>query len=135
MRVWMTVGVLVACAGSFAAGHAWQQPAAPRGNLKLLLGKAQLGANTLAVGERTYPANYSSPEHSHESLEVLYVVSGSYRHMLNGTPRELGPGMVAFVKPGDKVQHRTGPDGAKVLMIWAPGDEGEELAKGYPQPQ
>ena len=133
MRLLKAMGVVVACAASFAVGHAWQQPAAPRGDLQLLLGQKQLGVNTLAMGERSYPANYESPEHTHESLEVLYVLSGSYTHVLNGQPRDLGPGMVAFVKPGDKVRHRVGPTPTKVLMIWAPGDEGEKLAEGYPQ--
>jgi len=36
----------------------------------------------------------------------------------------LGPGMVGFVKPGDKVRHTTGPQGpAKALLISVPGDE------------
>jgi quercetin dioxygenase-like cupin family protein len=134
MRLWTATLLVIACGASFAVGHAWQQPAPNRGNLKLLLGKKQLGVNTLAMGERSYPANYASPEHTHESLEVLYVLEGSYRHVINGQTRELGPGMVAFVKPGDKVQHKTGAAPARVLMIWAPGDEGEKLAEGYPQP-
>lgn len=134
MRILTATAFVLACASSFAVGHAWQQREANRGDLKLLLGKKQLGVNTLAMGERSYPANYSSPEHTHESLEVLYVLSGQYTHLLNGQPQQLGPGMVAFVKPGDKVQHRTGSSPARVLMIWAPGDEGEKLAEGYSQP-
>ena len=55
--------------------------------------------------------------------------------MINGQTQELGPGMVAFVKPGDKVQHKTGPASARLLMIWAPGGEGETLAEGFTQPQ
>jgi quercetin dioxygenase-like cupin family protein len=135
MRVLRALVVIAACAASFAVGHAWQQPAAPRGDLKLLLGQKQLGVNTLAMGERSYPANYESPEHTHASLEVLYVLSGSYTHVLNGKPTNLSAGMVAFVKPGDKVRHRVGATPTKVLMIWAPGDEGEKLAEGYAQPQ
>jgi quercetin dioxygenase-like cupin family protein len=135
MRLLKVIGVAAACAASFAVGHAWQQPASPRGDLKLLLGQKQLGVNTLAMGERSYPANYQSPEHTHESLEVLYVLSGSYTHVLNGQPKNISAGEVAFVKKGDKVQHRTGPTPTKVLMIWAPGDEGEKLAEGYQQPQ
>jgi quercetin dioxygenase-like cupin family protein len=126
--------LVFACGASFAAGHAWQQPAPNRGNLKLLLGQQQLGVDTLAMGERSYPSNYASPEHTHESLEVLYVLDGSYRHVINGQTRELGPGMVAFVKPGDKVQHKTGNGPARLLMIWAPGGEGERLAEGFAQP-
>ena len=133
-RIWTATFVVLSCVASFTVGHAWQQPVANRGDLRLLLGKAQLGTDTLAMGERSYPANYASAEHTHESLEVLYVLSGQYTHMLNGQSVNLGPGMVAFVKPGDRVQHKTGAVPTKVLMIWAPGQEGEELAKGFVQP-
>lgn len=134
MRLLTAVAFVAACAASFAVGHAWQQAPAPRGDLKLLLGQKQLGVNTLAMGERSYPANYESPEHTHESLEVLYVLSGSYTHIVDGQPANITPGSAAFVKPGQKVRHRTGPTPTKVLMIWAPGDEGEKLAEGYAQP-
>ena len=132
-RIWTATFVVLSCMASFTVGHAWQQPVANRGDLRLLLGKAQLGTDTLAMGERSYPANYASAEHTHESLEVLYVLSGQYTHMLNGQSVNLSPGMVAFVKPGDRVQHKTGAVPTKVLMIWAPGQEGEELAKGFVQ--
>jgi quercetin dioxygenase-like cupin family protein len=135
-RLWIAIVLVFACGASFAIGHAWQQPpAANRGSLKLLLGHTQLGVDTLAMGERSYPPNYASAEHTHESLEVLYVLEGSYRHVINGQTRELEPGMVAFVKPGDKVQHKTGSAPARLLMIWAPGGEGEKLAEGFTQPQ
>lgn len=134
MRTGVIVLFALACAGSFAVGHAWQAPPANRGEMKLLLGKQQLGVNTVAMAERTYPGNYASAEHSHESIEVLYVLSGEYQHVVNGRPQILGPGQVAFVKQGDKVQHKTGGAGAKVLMIWSPGDEGERLVEGFGQP-
>ena len=76
-RLWIAIVFVFACGASFVIGHAWQQqPAANRGSLKLLLGHTQLGVDTLAMGERSYPPNYASPEHTHESLEVLYVLEG-----------------------------------------------------------
>ena len=36
--------------------------------------------------------------------------------------------MSGFVKPPDKVRHKTGPAGAKVVVVWVPGDEGSKIA-------
>jgi hypothetical protein len=36
--------------------------------------------------------------------------------------------MVATLRPTDEVRHRSGPKGAKVLVIWAPGGEIERVA-------
>jgi len=36
--------------------------------------------------------------------------------------------MSGFVKPPDKVRHKTGPSGAKVVVVWVPGDEGKKIA-------
>ena len=35
----------------------------------------------------------------------------------------LRPGMAGFVKPPDRVRHKTGPAGAKVVVVWVPGEE------------
>ena len=38
----------------------------------------------------------------------------------------LKPGMAGFVKPPDTVRHKTGPAGAKAVVVWVPGEEGTE---------
>jgi quercetin dioxygenase-like cupin family protein len=131
----------LACSVSFALGLAAQSPApAPgaqltsvtRGSLRMLLDAPQLGGSQVAVGERSYPPNYQSAEHGHKSIELLYVLSGRFTHEVNGRAHVLTPGMLGVVKPGDKVRHRTDATGpATVLMIWVPGNDGTELARGW----
>ena len=36
--------------------------------------------------------------------------------------------MSRFVKPPDSVRHKTGPAGAKVVVVWVPGDDGKTIA-------
>lgn len=59
-------------------------------------------------------------------MEIIYVLSGTYEHEVNGKLYRLTPGMTGIVRPGDHVRHmvpKTGP--AKVLIIWAPASEPE----------
>jgi len=39
--------------------------------------------------------------------------------------------MTGYVKPPDKIRHKTGADGAKVVVIWVPGDEGKKIASRW----
>ena len=39
--------------------------------------------------------------------------------------------MSGFVKPPDKVRHKTGPAGAKVVVVWVPGAEGKRIASRW----
>jgi quercetin dioxygenase-like cupin family protein len=104
-----------------------------RGELRMLLDKQRLGSSEVAVAERTYRANYESTEHTHQGLEIIYVVQGEFQHVINGKAHVLRPGGVGIVRPGDKVRHRTGSQGpVKTLMIWVPGDEGTRVAEGWP---
>jgi uncharacterized cupin superfamily protein len=70
----------------------------------------------------------------HGSLEVIYVLSWTYEHEVNGRRYALTPGMVGIVRPGDKVRHLVPKSGAaKLLIIWAPAGEANRLlghAKG-----
>lgn len=127
----LVITVLVAgCGAAFmlvrAAPASEQQTSpTPQGDLRLILGEQQLGSKEISIAERLWPANYESAEHMHAAIEVIYVLSGEYLHVLNGKTQVLGPGMVGFVKPGDKVRHTTGPKGpAKALLISVPGDDG-----------
>ena len=128
-RILILTVLVAGCGTAFLLGRAAQAPdrqtsPPPRGDLRLILGEQQLGSKEISITERLWPASYESAEHSHATIEVIYVLSGEYRHVLNGQTQVLGPGMVGFVKPGDKVRHTTGPQGpAKALLISAPGDE------------
>jgi quercetin dioxygenase-like cupin family protein len=140
-RIALTALFVAGCGTSFVIGRSAQAPApAPgphltsitRGGLRMLLDAPQLGGSQVAVGERAYPPNYESAEHSHKSIEVIYVLSGRFQHIVNGKAHVLTPGMLGLVKPGDKVRHKTDSSGpATTLMIWVPGTDGTQLAKDW----
>lgn len=94
--------------------------------LKLILGDSTVGP-TVSMGELTFPPNQDSGEHSHGSIEILYVLSGELEHTANGVTTLLKPGMTGYVKPPDKIRHKTGAVGAKVLVIWVPGEEANRI--------
>ena len=95
--------------------------------LKLMLDESNVGPE-VTVGELTFPANTDSGDHTHGAIEMFYVLSGELEHIVNGKSQILKPGMVGYVKPPDKIRHKTGPAGAKVVVIWVPGDEGKKIA-------
>jgi len=39
--------------------------------------------------------------------------------------------MAGHVKPPDRVRHKTGAAGAKVVVIWVPGEEGRRVASRW----
>src|SRR5262245_18057886 len=91
--------------------------------LRLMLDETNLGAEA-SVGEMIFPPNTDSGDHQHGAIEMFYVVSGQLEHVVNGRSEFLKPGMAGFVRPPDKVRHKTGPAGAKVVVMWVPGEEG-----------
>ena len=95
--------------------------------LKLMLDDSNVGPE-VTVGELTFPPNADSGEHTHGAIEMFYVLSGELEHVVNGKSQILKPGMVGYVRPPDKIRHKTGPAGAKVVVIWVPGDEGKKIA-------
>jgi quercetin dioxygenase-like cupin family protein len=58
---------------------------------------------------------------------MFYVLSGELEHVVNGKSQILKPGMAGYVRPPDKIRHKTGPAGAKVVVIWVPGDEAKRI--------
>ncbi|HEY4212694.1 MAG TPA: cupin domain-containing protein [Steroidobacteraceae bacterium] len=108
-----TNGVLDNIAG--ALGSKW----------KLLVNESNLGGHELEAVEITLPAGTVVGSHNHGSVEVIYVLSGTYDHEVNGKRYRLTPGMVGIVRPGDKVRHLVPKDtgDAKILVLWAPGGE------------
>ena len=99
-------------------------PAEPRSDL--MLDDTNVGPE-VSVGEMTFPPNIDSGEHAHGAIEMFYVLSGELEHVVNGKSQILKPGMTGFVKPPDKIRHKTGPAGAKVVVIWVPGDEARKI--------
>src|SRR5438128_10774764 len=118
---------LLACAAPSRHVQAQSQAVtyrSPSGTtLRLLLDEANLGAE-ISLGEMTFPPNLDSGEHAHDAIEVFYVLSGQLEHVVNGKRQILTPGMAGFVRPPDKVRHKTGPGGpVKYVVVWVRGME------------
>jgi quercetin dioxygenase-like cupin family protein len=98
---------------------------------KLLLDESNSGGKEVELAEVTLRAGTTVPNHTHGSVEILYVLSGTYAHEVNGKRYLLRPGMVGIVRPGDQVRHLVPKEGdAKLLIIWAPaGEAGHSLAR------
>ena len=92
---------------------------------KILLSEANLGGKELEAIETTLQPGTTVGRHTHTSLEIIYVLSGTYEHEVNGKMYLLRPGMVGIVRPGDRVRHLVpkGTEAAKLLIIWAPAGE------------
>ena len=134
-----TLRIVVALSIVWAASGAAQTPAKQQGvtyrapggaTLRLMLDETNLGAEA-SLGELTFPANSDSGDHKHGAIEMFYVVSGELEHVVNGRSQMLTPGMAGFVKPPDSVRHKTGPAGAKVVVVWVPGEEGRRVASRW----
>lgn len=98
--------------------------------LRLLIDESNMGPEA-SVGEITFPPNLDSGDHKHGSIEMFYVVSGELEHVVNGQSQILRPGMAGYVKPPDTVRHKTGPAGAKAVVIWVPGDEAKKITSRW----
>jgi quercetin dioxygenase-like cupin family protein len=111
-------------AQTITQGETFRSPSGAR--LHLILSDANLGPE-VSVGEITFPPNADSGDHTHGAIEILYVLSGALEHFVNGKSEILTPGMAGYVKPPDKIRHKTGPAGAKVLVVWVPGEEARKI--------
>lgn len=98
--------------------------------LRLILDSTNVGTE-ISLGEMTFPPNADSGEHAHGAIEIFYVLSGELEHVVNGKSQILKPGMVGYVKPPDKIRHKTGPAGAKVVVMWVPGAEAGRIVSRW----
>lgn len=128
--------ILAGSALTLAAQSVTQAPkyVSPNGatELRVLLDSSNLGGAEVDVGEMTFGPNLDSGEHVHGAVEIFYVLSGELEHVVNGKSTILKPGMAGFVRPPDKVRHKTGPNGpTKALVIWAPAGEAGRIASRW----
>jgi quercetin dioxygenase-like cupin family protein len=134
MKTVLAVGALVVVAAAMSASGG-RQPApaspvfeSPGGTkLRMLLEQPAFGGSELEVGEITFAANTDSGDHQHGATETFYILEGELEHIVNGKGTKLGPGMIGTVRPPDKVRHKTGPGGAKALVMWAPAGEAARI--------
>ena len=82
----------------------------------------------LEIGEITFAPNTDSGDHVHGATETFYLLEGELEHIVNGQGEKLTAGMIGTVRPPDKVRHKTGPGGARALVIWAPAGEAARIA-------
>src|SRR5215203_5466491 len=126
-----TLAVLLACSSATAvaqSGKTGETYRSPTGaTLKLFLDDTNVGPE-VSIGELAFPPNADSGEHAHGAIEMFYVLSGELEHVVNGKSYILSPGMTGYVRPPDKIRHKTGAAGAKVIVVWVPGDEAKKIA-------
>jgi quercetin dioxygenase-like cupin family protein len=113
--------VLGRAAEQSAAGKVFVSPGGTQ--LKVLVDSASLGGSEVEVGELTFAANSDSGDHQHGVTETFYLLDGDLEQVVNGKPVKLTPGMAVSIRSTDHVQHKSGPKGARALVIWAPGGE------------
>jgi quercetin dioxygenase-like cupin family protein len=134
-RVLVTLTAALLLFGSEPAHAQSNKPVAtyrsPGGTtLTLLLDDSNVGPEA-TVGELTFLPNADSGDHKHGAIEMFYVLSGELEHVVNGKSQILKPGMAGYVRPPDTVRHKTGSAGAKVLVIWVPGDEAKRIVSRW----
>ena len=90
----------------------------------VLAGK-QLGAKNFTAVMYDYEPDWTTKTtHIHDARESVYVIlEGKARIHLNGEEHELEAGKVVYLSPGD--MHGvigSGPEGLKMIEVWAPQD-------------
>ena len=111
----------VAAQAQSLAGKMFTSPGGS--TLKVITDAAVLGGSEVEIAEITLLPNSDSGDHQHGVTETFYVLEGDMQQVINGKPVSLKPGMAASIRSTDHVQHKAGPKGAKVLVVWAPGGE------------
>ena len=89
---------------------------------KILVDAANLGGTETRIAELTFNTDYEGQPHTHDAIEIFYVLSGRFGHNVNGVPGVLEPGQIGICRPGDTIIHSVeGDEPAVVLTIWLPG--------------
>jgi quercetin dioxygenase-like cupin family protein len=134
MRTVVLAATIALCLAAAASAQSDKQGTvyrSPGGStLRLMLDDTNVGSE-ISVGELTFPPNTDSGEHAHGAIEIFYVLSGELEHVVNGKSVILKPGMVGYVKPPDKIRHKTGAAGAKVVVMWVPGAEANKIVSRW----
>jgi len=99
--------------------------------LRILMDQEMMRGSELEIGELTFGPNTDSGDHVHGATETFYVLEGELEHVVNGHSVKLTAGMIGTVRPPDKVRHKTGPKGARALVMWAPVGEAARIASRW----
>lgn len=91
-------------------------------NFKVLVDAANLGGEETRIAELTFSPDYEGQPHTHDAIEIFYVLSGKLGHNVNGVAGVLEPGDIGIYRPGDTIIHSVESDEpVVVLTIWLPG--------------
>jgi quercetin dioxygenase-like cupin family protein len=134
-RAALLIGIIAVCLATRGAAQSEKAQGtlyrSPSGTtLRLMLDESNVGPE-VTLGEITFPPNSDSGDHKHGATEMFYVVTGELEHIVNGKSQILKPGMAGYVKVPDAVRHKTGPSGAKAVVVWVPGEEGRTVASRW----
>lgn len=91
------------------------------GNRMLVLLGSEAGAGVTVLDE-TVPPDMSPPPHAHlRASETFFVLDGSYGFVVDGERHEIEVGDLVSVPAGTTHWWTAGPEGARSLIIFAPG--------------
>lgn len=91
-------------------------------DFRILVDAANLGGDEARIAELTFAPGYVSQPHTHEAIEIFYVLSGRFGHNVNGEAGTLEVGDIGICRPGDTIIHSVeSEEPAVVLTIWLPG--------------
>ena len=91
-------------------------------SFKGLVDASNLGGEETRIAELTFNPDYVGQPHTHDAIEIFYVLSGRFGHNVNGVPGILEAGEIGICRPGDTIIHTVESDEpAVVLTIWLPG--------------
>ncbi len=130
LNLWLTViGVFVAVSAQAQVDYRPYNPEALRESagggaldFKILVDSANLGGEETRIAELTFNPDYQGQPHTHDAIEIFYVLSGRFGHNVNGEASILEPGEIGICRPGDTIIHTVESDEpAVVLTIWLPG--------------
>lgn len=93
-------------------------------DFRILVDAANLGGDEARIAELIFAPDYVGQPHTHDTIEIFYVLSGRFGHNVNGVFNVLEAGDIGIYRPGDTVTHSVeGDDTVRVLTIWLPGGE------------
>ena len=97
-------------------------------DFRVLVNAVNLGGIETRIAELTFHPDYQPQPHTHDAIEIFYVLSGRLGHNVNGEMGILEPGDVGIYRPGDTIIHSVESDEqAVVLTIWLPGGSAAPL--------
>ena len=112
---------ITAAPATTLAGRTFVSPGGTR--MRVLVDEKDLRGSEVEIVELTFPPNSDSGDHRHAVTETFYLLEGELEQVVNGTPVKLTPGLAVSIRSTDQVRHKSGPNGAKVICVWAPGGE------------